>query len=60
MVYNKLEFVQENERHKIKWDFEKQIDPLIMTRGPELVVINKKKRTCHLVHFAVQVDHNGK
>ena len=31
-----------------------------MARRPDLVLINKKKRTCHLVDFAVPVDHRVK
>ena len=37
------ESVQENETHKIHWDFERQRDPLISARQPNLVIVEKKK-----------------
>ena len=43
-----------NETLKILRYFETQADYLIPVRKPDL--INKKKRTCHLVDFAVPVD----
>ena len=52
---HKPESVLANEIHKILWDFEIHIDHLIPTRRPNLVLINKKKRICHLVDFAVPV-----
>ena len=54
---HKPESVLENETHKILWDFEIQTDHLITARRPDLVLINKKKRTCHFVDFAVPADH---
>ena len=39
-------------------DFEIQIDHLVLTRRPDLVLINKKKGTCHLVNFINPVDHS--
>ena len=38
---HKLESVLENEMHKILWNFEIEIDLLISTRRPDLVIINK-------------------
>ena len=46
----KKESVLEDEMLIIVWDFEVQMDHLIPARGPDLVMINKKK-------FAVQADH---
>ena len=43
--------------HKILWDFKIQKDHPILSRRPDLVLINKKKITCHLVEFAVPTDH---
>ena len=40
----KLEFVLDNETHKILCDFEIQTDHLITVRRPDLVLINKKKK----------------
>ena len=37
------ESVLENERDKILWDFEIQMDHLISARWPDLVIVNKKR-----------------
>ena len=50
------EFVQENETHKLLWDFEIQTDHQISARRPDLVIINKKKKTCQNVDFAGLAD----
>ena len=52
-----MESVLENETHKILWVFELQTDNLIPARRPDLVLIDKKK-TCHLMDFAVPTDHS--
>ena len=57
---HKPESVLENDTHKILWDFEIQTDHLIPARRPDLVLINKKKRMCHIVDFAVPADHRVK
>ena len=49
----------ENDTHKLQWDFDVQTDPLISARIPDLI-INKKKRTCKIVAFAVPTDHRIK
>ena len=41
---HKPESTLENETHKILWDFEIQIDYLVLARRPEIVIINKKKK----------------
>ena len=46
----------ENEMHKLLWDFEIQMDHLISAKRLDLVIINKKKRTCRIVDFAVPGD----
>ena len=51
------ESVLENETHKILWNFEIQMDHPISSKRPGLVLINKKKRTCHLVDFAIPMNH---
>ena len=48
--------VQENDTHKLLWDFDGQTDHVISTRTPNLRIINKKKRTCKIVDFAVPAD----
>ena len=52
--------VLENDSHKLLWDFNRQTDHLISARRPDLIIINKKKRTCKIVDFAVPADHRIK
>ena len=54
------ESVLENETHKHLWDFETQMDCLILVRQPDLVTINRKKNTCQIVNFAVLTDQGIK
>ena len=51
---------QNNETHKLHWDFEMQTNQLISARRPDLIIINKKERTCRIVDFAVLADHRLK
>ena len=53
------ESVLEYETHKLLWDFEIQMDYLISTSWPDLVIVNKK-RTWQIVDFAVPADHRVK
>ena len=50
--------VQENSEYKILWDFNIQTDKVIEHRPPYLVCINKQKRECHNIKFAIPVDQN--
>ena len=50
------ESVLENEDYKILWDFSIQTDHVIEARRPDLVVVNKKERTCKIIDFAVPGD----
>ena len=43
---------------KVLWDFEMHTDPLIPPGRLDLVMKNKKKRTCRIVVFAVPSDHS--
>ena len=52
--------VLENATHKLLWDYNIQTDHLIPARRPDLIIINKKKRTCKIVNFAVPADHRIK
>ena len=52
--------VLENATHKLLWDFNIQMDHVIPARRPDLIIINKKKRTCKIVDFAVPADHRIK
>ena len=49
------ESVLENEDYKILWDFSIQTD-VIEARRPDLVVVDKKKRSCKIIDFAVPGD----
>ena len=49
--------VLENDSHKLLWDLNIQTDHLIQTRRPDLLIINKRKRICKIVDFAVPADH---
>ena len=46
--------------HELLWDFDMYTDHLISARRPDLIIINKKKRICRIVDFAVQADHRIK
>ena len=50
----------ENDSHKLLWYFNIQTDHLIPARRPDLIIINKKKRTCKIVNFAVPADQKIK
>ena len=55
-IYNPAP-VLENDTHKLPWDFNIQTDHLIHARRPDLIIINKKKRICKIVDFAVPADY---
>ena len=55
-----LAAVLENDTHKLLWDFDLQTEQLISVRRTDLIQINKKKRTCKIVDFAVPADHRIK
>ena len=48
--------VLENEDYKILWDFSIQTDHVIEVRRPDLVVVDKKERSCKIIDFAVPID----
>ena len=52
--------VLENNTHKLLWDFDIHTDHQISARRPDLIIMNKKKRTCKIVDFAVLADHRIK
>ena len=58
-MYNPTSFL-ENNTHKLQWDFGIHTDPLISARRPDLTIINKRKRTCKIIDFAVPADHRIK
>ena len=52
--------VLKNNTHKLLWDFDIHPNHLISARRPYLIIINKKKRTCKIVDFAVPADRRIK
>ena len=52
--------VLENNIHKLLRNFDMHTDHLISARRPDLIIINKKKRTCKIVDFAVPADRKIK
>ena len=52
--------VQENDTRELFWDFDIQTDHLVSPRRPDLVIINKKMRTCQVVDFAGPANHRVK
>ena len=50
----------ENATHKPLRDFNIQTDHQIPARRPDLIIINKNKRTCKIVGFAVPADNRIK
>ena len=52
--------VLENDTHKFRWDFDIHTDHLISARRPDLIIINKIKKICKIVDFAVPADHRIK
>ena len=57
---NSPESVLEGGTHKILWDFGIKTDHLISTGRSDIIIINKKERTCRIIDFAVQVYHRVK
>ena len=49
-----------NNTHKLLRDFDLQMDHLISARRPDLMIINKKKKTSKIVDLAVSADHRIK
>ena len=50
------EIALENENYKILWDFSIQTDHVIEARRPDLVLVDKKERSCKIIDFAVPRD----
>ena len=50
------ESVLENEDYKIMWDFSIQTDHIIEARRPDLVIVDRKERSCKIIDFAVPGD----
>ena len=56
MYEHEPESVLENEDYKILWKFIIQTDHVIEARRLDLVVVDKKKRTCKIIDFTVPGD----
>ena len=52
--------VPENDTHKLRWNFDRETDHLISARRLNLIIIDKKRRICKNVDFAVPTDHRIK
>ena len=50
------EKVVENDQVKILWDFNIQTDHVIQHRRPDVVLLDKTKKMCHLIDIAVPGD----
>ena len=50
------EHVLENEGYKILWHFSIQTDHVIEAQRPDLVVVDKKERSCKIIDFAFPGD----
>ena len=50
------ESVLQNEDYKFLWHFIIQTDHVIEARRPDLVVVDKKERSCKIIDFAVPGD----
>ena len=46
----------ENEECKILWDFNVQTDHVIEARRPDMIIIDRVKKVCQIVDFAVPYD----
>ena len=53
---NEPESVSEDEDYKILWDLSIQTDHVIETWRPDLVVMDKKERSCKIIDFSVPGD----
>ena len=55
--YNHVpERVLENENYKLLWDFSIRTDHNIVARRPDLVLVDKSKKSCHITDVAIPED----
>ena len=50
--------VQKNDKYKILWDLNIQRDEVIEHRPPDIVCIDKQKRECQIIDFALPTEQN--
>ena len=55
-MYNAA-LVIENDSDILLWDFKIQTDHLIPARGPDIIIINYKKKNCKIVDSDVPAEH---
>ncbi|XP_068709115.1 uncharacterized protein [Montipora foliosa] len=53
---HKPEWVIENDHVKLLWDFNIQTSTYIQERRPDVVVVDRDKKTCNIIDIAVPVD----
>ena len=53
---HKPEGVTENDHVKLLWDFSIQTSTCIQARGPDVVAVDREKKTCNIIDIAVPVD----
>ena len=53
---HKPEGVIENDHVKLLWDFNIQTSTYIQARRPDVVVVDREKKTCNIIDIAVPVD----
>ena len=49
---------QQNEEYKILWDFNIQEVKIIEDKRTDIVCINKRKRGCRIIYFAIPCNQN--
>ena len=52
--------LEENEDYKILWNFSIENDHVIAARRPDLIVVDKKERSCKIIEFAFPGDNRIK
>ena len=52
--------VLENENYKLLWDFSIRTDHNIEARRPDLVLVDKSKKGCHIIDVAIPEDSGAK
>ena len=50
----------ENENYKLLWDFSIRTDHNIEARRPDLVLVDKSKKSCHIIDMAIPEDSEAK
>ena len=53
---NQQDTVTENDRCKLLWNFDVQTNHVIQARGPDVIAIDKEKKECKIIDFAMPYD----